>query len=222
MSNKETPENEKRKELTRRDFLKDAGLVVGGAVLGSSGLAAGCKAQTTTQSITTTVTSPPVTTTVTSPPVTTTVKANYKASQYMVTCDTSLCTMCSSCAAVCCMMRVTGESNTQLGAIQVSFDHMNGEVKYVNTCRQCAAPSCMQACLVGAIYIDEKTGARVIDQTKCIGCKSCQIACPFGAVVYNPKTSKCYKCDLCGGDPLCVKHCPSGATSLVSPTEGGK
>jgi Fe-S-cluster-containing hydrogenase component 2 len=71
---------------------------------------------------------------------------------------------------------------------------------------------------VEAFYIDESTGARIIDSTKCTGCKLCIQACPQypdSAIMYDPERNICVKCDLCGGDPLCVKFCPEAALSFT-------
>jgi Fe-S-cluster-containing hydrogenase component 2 len=43
----------------------------------------------------------------------------------------------------------------------------------------------------------------------------CLIACPFGIIRLNPKSHKIIKCDLCGGDPICVKSCPTQALKFV-------
>ena len=48
-----------------------------------------------------------------------------------------------------------------------------------------------------------------IDNDRCVGCKVCTIACPFGTVNYNTATGKVIKCDLCGGDPKCAEACPT-------------
>ncbi|MFC1866129.1 4Fe-4S dicluster domain-containing protein [Chloroflexota bacterium] len=144
----------------------------------------------------------------------------FSPAKYKVAYESSVCDKCVSCAAACSTLNF-GESNPQLSGIRLSFDIMYAETIDVKTCQQCLAPSCMQACLFDAISIDDTTGARVIDQDKCTGCRLCEIACPEEAVVYNSATNKCFKCDLCGGDPECVKQCPAGALSLVSPTEGG-
>ena len=46
-----------------------------------------------------------------------------------------------------------------------------------------------------------------LNEEKCIGCLACVDACPFGAIQINPD-GDVLKCDLCGGDPVCVKYCP--------------
>jgi electron transport protein HydN len=95
-------------------------------------------------------------------------------------------------------------------------------------CRHCENPACKQACTAGAITIEENVVK--INTAKCIGCKNCVIACPFGAVeivetaeVNNDGTNKkvANKCDLCIGvanSPSCVRVCPTEALAVV--TEG--
>ena len=47
-----------------------------------------------------------------------------------------------------------------------------------------------------------------------IGCRACVAACPFGAIRYWPEDNKILKCDLCGGDPACVRYCATKILSL--------
>jgi Fe-S-cluster-containing dehydrogenase component len=55
----------------------------------------------------------------------------------------------------------------------------------------------------------------IIDKDKCLGCKMCIIACPFGAPSFDPVDRVTIKCDLCEGDPECVKLCPSETLKFV-------
>lgn len=80
-------------------------------------------------------------------------------------------------------------------------------------CQQCSVAACMEVCPVGAINKDEATGAMKVNNAVCLRCKMCTIACPFGATFYDADHDLIIKCDLCGGDPECVKFCPSGAIS---------
>lgn len=84
------------------------------------------------------------------------------------------------------------------------------------TCLQCPHPvPCMTSCPSNAIGFDAATGARVIDASKCSGCQTCVKACPWQMTSFDAETKKATKCDLCGGDPQCVKICPSGALTYV-------
>ncbi|PCN50495.1 4Fe-4S ferredoxin, partial [Candidatus Geothermarchaeota archaeon ex4572_27] len=62
----------------------------------------------------------------------------------------------------------------------------------------------------GAIWKDE-AGIVRINRLKCIGCKSCNYACPLSAPIFIEELRASSKCDLCDGDPECVKFCSSGA-----------
>lgn len=85
-------------------------------------------------------------------------------------------------------------------------------------CMHCEHPACVEACIVGAL---EKTedGPVTYDDRKCIGCRYCQLACPFGVPNFEwdkplPWIRKCTFCaDRQGGGlkPACVTTCPTGA-----------
>ena len=59
------------------------------------------------------------------------------------------------------------------------------------------------------------TGAKVVNESTCVGCKVCTIACPFGTINYVADTGKVQKCDLCGGEPACADACPTGAITFI-------
>ena len=89
------------------------------------------------------------------------------------------------------------------------------------TCTQCAEAWCLQACPVEAIVVNRVTGAKDVLDERCVGCKVCTIACPFGTVNYHQVTGKVIKCDLCGGDPACAKACPTAAITYVDADQTG-
>ena len=86
----------------------------------------------------------------------------------------------------------------------------------------CVDAPCISACPVGCLSKDPETGFTVYDNTNCIGCKSCAMACPFGAPRYRKSDGKMVKCDGCnirvknGLEPACVKSCTNAAKSARS------
>lgn len=79
------------------------------------------------------------------------------------------------------------------------------------TCFQCEEPYCMEICPAKALKRSEETGAVVVDKDRCVGCKMCTLACPFGNIVFLEREGVSGKCDLCNGDPECAKICPTEA-----------
>ena len=127
--------------------------------------------------------------------------------------DPGQCTSCLQCE-MACSLEHTGAFNPARSRIRIfEFEHGARAVPY--TCTQCAEAWCMHACPVEAITKNMKTGAMEVNETTCVGCKVCTIACPFGTVNYNPDNGKVAKCDLCGGDPQCADACPTGAITYV-------
>jgi anaerobic dimethyl sulfoxide reductase subunit B (iron-sulfur subunit) len=63
-------------------------------------------------------------------------------------------------------------------------------------CNHCAQPACLAVCPAKAISKRSEDGIVVVDKSKCIGCKSCGEACPYGAPQYG-SDGKMQKCDLC-------------------------
>ena len=133
--------------------------------------------------------------------------------------DAGKCTGCVQCE-LACSLENEGVFNPSKSRIRIFTFHQEGRfVPY--TCTQCAEAWCMQACPVDAIAYDAATGAKVILESACVGCKVCTIACPFGTVNYNSDTGKVIKCDLCGGDPACAKACPTAAITYVDADQTG-
>ncbi len=123
------------------------------------------------------------------------------------------CTGCLQCEMACSFENY-GTYATSKSRIKVfDFHHTGKKVPY--TCTQCDEAWCLHACPVEAITVDKTTGAKVVNDSTCVGCKVCTIACPFGTVNYVQETGKVQKCDLCGGDPACVEACPTAAITYV-------
>ena len=98
-----------------------------------------------------------------------------------------------------------------------------GEFPHVSTywlpvmCQQCEESPCTHVCPTGASYRDEATCMVLVDKEKCIGCKYCMMACPYGVRSWNAAESVVEKCTLCahlsknGELPMCVRTCSAGA-----------
>lgn len=89
-------------------------------------------------------------------------------------------------------------------------------------CLHCVNPTCEAVCPVGAFHRDTETGAVLYDSEKCIGCRYCMYACPFGVPRYEwgtafPIVQKCVMCFSRiteGKQPACTEACAEGATTF--------
>lgn len=123
--------------------------------------------------------------------------------------DWEKCTGCRLCE-MACSIRHEGECNPQLSRIRiVTFPGWGAS--FPSTCAACTVALCKEVCPVGAICIDDEIGMPVVKEELCIGCKECVVHCPLGAAAIHPRIRKAMMCDLCGGDPECIKFCSHGA-----------
>ena len=120
------------------------------------------------------------------------------------------CNNCGDCEKACISTR-TSLTSMGLSCIRILKDDEAEAFFFPIACKQCEHPPCMAACPKEAIYRDEKLDRVLIDRQKCVGCGMCVSACPFGAMKLDRHKAKSYKCDLCGGDPECVKVCEPAA-----------
>ena len=80
------------------------------------------------------------------------------------------------------------------------------------SCRHCKEPLCVKGCITGALTVND--GVITIDRSRCVGCYTCILSCPYGAISTSDDGAV-QKCELCiknaGGTPACVKGCPNSA-----------
>ncbi|MGG7449046.1 4Fe-4S dicluster domain-containing protein [Kosakonia oryzendophytica] len=137
--------------------------------------------------------------------------------------DPGKCIGCRTCEVACV---VSHEDNQDCSVVKpATFSARirvvkTGTFSTAVTCHHCEDAPCANVCPVGAISRVE--GAVCVEQSRCIGCKSCMIACPFGAmqVTVINNQAQALKCDLCQhreNGPACVEACPTGALSCLNP-----
>ena len=88
-----------------------------------------------------------------------------------------------------------------------------GVVSFSVRCQQCDEAPCVQACPTGALARDPASSLVEVDRERCIGCWTCLLVCPLGAIKPDTGQKKVLKCDLCPGKeiPVCVANCPNEA-----------
>lgn len=139
--------------------------------------------------------------------------------------DATRCIGCYACEIAC----VTAHHNDTWPQRRQDFHprlHVvtHNKENQVTTCRHCNDAPCVASCPTDALYLADNSIQ--LNPQKCIGCKNCAIACPFGAIrmVAASKGSPqlAQKCDLCsghaGGQPACVSVCPTQALRLMDET----
>ena len=108
-----------------------------------------------------------------------------------------------------------------------SYEHtteMGGRtVNFPRSCLHCEQPACVTVCPTGASYKRASDGIVLVDESKCIGCKLCSWACPYGAREFDTDVGVMKKCTLCidriyndklaaeDRVPACVAACPTSA-----------
>jgi carbon-monoxide dehydrogenase iron sulfur subunit len=130
-----------------------------------------------------------------------------------------ICSGCETCQLMCSLQH-TGAFNPKKSRIKVV--PLSVGITIPITCQQCEDPRCQRACPEKAIVRHKKLNLVVVDEKKCNGCAACIGACPFGIMAYDPEKKKAVKCDLCGGDPACVKYCPSKVLILAGHRESAE
>jgi anaerobic carbon-monoxide dehydrogenase iron sulfur subunit len=130
--------------------------------------------------------------------------------------DERKCNGCMLCA-VACSIRHFGD--IALERSQIKVWRTEDGLFIPLTCHHCETPSCAGACPCKACRESEDDGRVIIDDTQCIGCRACNMACPFGHAHYDEVARVSTKCDYCDGEPECVRVCEPGAIRYVPSDE---
>jgi Fe-S-cluster-containing hydrogenase component 2 len=123
---------------------------------------------------------------------------------YWIFRDYIKCTGCRTCE-IACSLRHEGWMWPEASRIRVFMLFPGVEVPHL--CSQCDDYPCVKSCPVEALSVDQKTSAVIVDREKCISCGACIKACPGEVPFLHPGDNKATICDLCNGDPECVKLC---------------
>lgn len=146
--------------------------------------------------------------------------------RYAIDLDMSKCISCGACS-VACMDQNDFVPDADQRPFRNVFDaeRKDGDtVEYSHlslACMHCPDAPCITGCPVACIEKDPETNLTVYDNTDCIGCHSCAMACPFGVPSFN-EDGQMVKCTGCyirihnGMLPACVRVCPTGALQLVN------
>ena len=137
--------------------------------------------------------------------------------------DITLCTDCKSCMKACMAKQgFTGDPEKVNGLSATSYTYVavtKEEANVRQLCRHCVKPSCASVCPVAALRKTD-LGPVIYDESRCIGCRYCMVACPMSVPRYewNDATPAVRKCDMChdrlaeGKPTACAEACPNEAT----------
>ena len=130
--------------------------------------------------------------------------------------DIEKCTGCRTCEAMC-SLKNTGRVQPSRSRVKVIKYEKRGDYhNYIPmVCQQCSTALCMEVCPTNAISRDTELGAMLVDDNACVGCRICNMACPVGGISIDPVSNVSFKCELCEGDPECVKYCENEALTYV-------
>ncbi|MFC2020688.1 4Fe-4S dicluster domain-containing protein [Chloroflexota bacterium] len=140
--------------------------------------------------------------------------------QKMLVVDYEKCTGCRLCELVC-SVKHEGVSNPARSRINVAKWESKG-IMIPMVCSQCGDAPCVSVCPTNARSRDEELGRVTVNYDRCIGCKTCVVSCPFGAINFDPIDNKVISCDLCDGDPMCAHFCEPEALRYVDASDANK
>ena len=155
--------------------------------------------------------------------------------RYGMVIDLGRCVGCDTCSIACKAQNATPRGVLWSRVVKYETGiYPNSKLKFLPIqCMHCAEPECERVCPTGAIS-KRVDGIVVLDQNKCMGCRYCALACPYGSLSNLDKIYNYYesyetpfekigyrkhvlgtsgKCDLClervekGLEPSCISSC---------------
>lgn len=130
--------------------------------------------------------------------------------------DLQRCSGCRMCE-VACSLHHEGRIWPEASRVRV-FMFVPG-VDFPHLCTQCHDYPCVEACPVEALSVDDETLAVIVNRERCTSCGVCVTACPGRVPFLHPGDGKATICDLCGGNPECVKICQEGNWDVLRVVE---
>ena len=154
--------------------------------------------------------------------------------------DLNVCVGCHACVTSCKEWNTSGPAGSMVDknpykedpagtffnrvqSFEIGTYPQTETVHFPKSCLHCEEPPCVPVCPTGASYKREEDGIVLVDYDKCIGCKYCSWACPYGARELDEKQRVMKKCTLCVDriydedlpenerKPACVMSCPTSA-----------
>jgi len=118
------------------------------------------------------------------------------------------CIGCRTCELACAFSHV---NDGRPGMSRVTVFETGPEVHLPVLCLQCEEAACIKVCPTAALVRNDKTGAVELTEERCVRCKMCLSACPFGNIHWDEPRQYPVKCDVCKGEPMCAMFCPTKA-----------
>ncbi|TET65193.1 4Fe-4S dicluster domain-containing protein [Candidatus Bathyarchaeota archaeon] len=126
--------------------------------------------------------------------------------------DLAKCSGCRKCEIACSLFH---ENRIWPEASRIRIFMLVPGLEFPHFCAQCENYPCVESCPTQALSISPKVGAVLVNVEKCTGCGQCIDACPGRIPHMHPTESSILICDLCGGDPQCVKVCQEGGWNVL-------
>jgi Fe-S-cluster-containing dehydrogenase component/DMSO reductase anchor subunit len=134
--------------------------------------------------------------------------------------DHNRCVNCNACRAACVLENGLTIQPRTIFIYNSDAEDLFPLINLSMACSHCESAVCMKGCPASAYERDPLTGAVIVDEKKCIGCRYCQWNCPYDAPKFDSERNIVSKCNLCntglkeGREPACSSACPTGALAF--------